>query len=502
MAAIDDLPPDQRAVLQLLLKQGQSYDGIAALLGMDAGSVRARAHAALESLGPESGRRMSSERRAELADYLLGQLDEDAAKATHDHLAASARGRAWARVAAGELRPLAGDAGLPAIPEDGAGRSAPETPVPAKRPPPKRPVKRPSARTPVDPEAPAAAADESERPAKRTAKRTARTEEAKVDRPAKRPAKKTARQRAEVGEAKVDRPTKRPAKKTAKRTAVAGEAKLDRPAKRPAKRTAVRPPGAVDPVAAERAETEEALGGEPVEVAPPARQSSQLGGALLIGGVAILAVVLLIWLFKGNSDSDEPTTTSTATNAATAPAPAPNEQPRVIAQVRMNGKGKADAVAQVLVQAGTRAIAIVGKDLQPSSTKSAYAVWLYNSATDARRLGFAPPVGKNGRLEGVAPLPRDFQRFREVILTRETSESSKRPGAIVLRGKLASISTGGASTPPPTSTRPGAGTPPTSTQPGAGTQPGATPGGAAPSGGGAGPGTTGGSSGTEGGGSP
>ncbi|MEJ7715328.1 MAG: hypothetical protein WKF40_06330 [Thermoleophilaceae bacterium] len=140
-----------------------------------------------------------------------------------------------------------------------------------------------------------------------------------------------------------------------------------------------------------------------MEVAPPARQSSQLGGALLIGGVAILAVVLLIWLFKGNSDSDEPTTTSTATKAATAPAPAPNEQPRVIAQVRMNGKGKADAVAQVLVQAGTRAIAIVGKDLQPSSTKSAYAVWLYNSATDARRLGFAPPVGKNGRLEGVAP---------------------------------------------------------------------------------------------------
>ncbi|MEJ7715329.1 MAG: sigma factor-like helix-turn-helix DNA-binding protein [Thermoleophilaceae bacterium] len=231
MAAIDDLPPDQRAVLQLLLKQGQSYDGIAALLGMDAGSVRARAHAALESLGPESGRRMSSERRAELADYLLGQLDEDAAKATHDHLAASARGRAWARVAAGELRPLAGDAGLPAIPEDGAGRSAAETPVPAKPPPPKRPVKRPSARPAVDPEPAAAAADESERPAKRTAKRTARTEEAKVDRPTKRPAKKTAkRTAAEAGAAKLDEP--------AKGTAEASEAKVERPAKRPAKKTA------------------------------------------------------------------------------------------------------------------------------------------------------------------------------------------------------------------------------------------------------------------------
>ncbi|MGI8595013.1 MAG: RNA polymerase sigma factor [Solirubrobacteraceae bacterium] len=416
MAAIDDLPPDQRAVLQLLLKQGQSYAGIATLLGMDAEAVRSRAHAAVESLGAASGRQLSSDRRAAVADYLLGQLDEDAAKATRGRLGTSARARAWGRVVAGELRPLAGDDGLPEIPERTAGRTAVKAPVPAEPPPPKRPAKRPAkrptARPPVDGE-------------------PAKADEAEPERPAK-PATK--------------RPTKRPAKRPPAPPPVDGE---------PAK-------AGVEEV--ERAEPEGEPARERPDVAAPVRPSSRLGGALLIGGLAILAVVLLIVLLTGGPDSDEPSTTSTA---ATAPATAPTEQPKVIAQINMRGQNKAVAVAQVLAQAGTRAIAIIGQGLQPSSDKAAYAVWLYNSPTDARRLGFAPPVGKNGRLEGVATLPKDSPRFRDLIVTRETSESAKRPGPLVLRGKLDVGSAGGASTKPPTSTQPGTSTkPPTSTQPG------------------------------------
>ena len=35
MSALDNLPPDQRAVLQMVLQRGRSYDEIAALLSID-----------------------------------------------------------------------------------------------------------------------------------------------------------------------------------------------------------------------------------------------------------------------------------------------------------------------------------------------------------------------------------------------------------------------------------------------------------------------------------
>ncbi len=118
MTEIDALPADQRAVLQLLLKQGQTYDDLSALLSIDASAVRERAHAALEELGPDSGRRLAPERRAEVSDYLLGQQSVSQRAATRDHLAGSAAARAWARVVADSLRPLAAEP-LPEIPEEG-----------------------------------------------------------------------------------------------------------------------------------------------------------------------------------------------------------------------------------------------------------------------------------------------------------------------------------------------------------------------------------------------
>src|SRR5205814_10084105 len=73
MSGIDDLAPDQRAVLQLLLKQGKAYVELAALLRIAPDAVRERAAAALDELGPREGAQLAPERRAEIADYLLGQ---------------------------------------------------------------------------------------------------------------------------------------------------------------------------------------------------------------------------------------------------------------------------------------------------------------------------------------------------------------------------------------------------------------------------------------------
>jgi hypothetical protein len=44
MATIESLPADQRAVLQLVLQRGRTYDEIARLLSIDRAGVRARRH--------------------------------------------------------------------------------------------------------------------------------------------------------------------------------------------------------------------------------------------------------------------------------------------------------------------------------------------------------------------------------------------------------------------------------------------------------------------------
>ncbi|HEX2086639.1 MAG TPA: sigma-70 region 4 domain-containing protein [Solirubrobacteraceae bacterium] len=119
MARIDELRPDQRAALQLLLQQGRSYDDIATLLRIETRAVRERAHAALDALGPEDVPGLSLADQDDVADYLLGQQSASQRAATRSFLESSAAGRAWARVVAGELRPLAGD-NLPEIPAEAA----------------------------------------------------------------------------------------------------------------------------------------------------------------------------------------------------------------------------------------------------------------------------------------------------------------------------------------------------------------------------------------------
>lgn len=116
MTQIDALPPDQRAVLSLLLRQDKSYDEVAQLLRMDAGAVRDRAIRAVDALGP-SELELPEDRRGELADYLLRQQPASERAATRGYLKESAAARAWARPVAAELRLMAGGR-LPEIPAE------------------------------------------------------------------------------------------------------------------------------------------------------------------------------------------------------------------------------------------------------------------------------------------------------------------------------------------------------------------------------------------------
>lgn len=114
MSAFSTLPPDQRAVLQLILKQGRGYAELSGLLRIDEAAVRARAHAGLDALAP-GGEALSADRRAQIADWLLGQQSDAERAVTLLHLEDSPAARRWAGELHAHLEPVAEDA-LPALP--------------------------------------------------------------------------------------------------------------------------------------------------------------------------------------------------------------------------------------------------------------------------------------------------------------------------------------------------------------------------------------------------
>jgi hypothetical protein len=116
MSTLDELPPDQRAALSLLLGQRKSYAELAEVLGISERAVHDRAHAALAVLAPGQARAVPAERREEVCDYLLGQQRGVAERmATRNYLAVDEPARAWAQELSAQLAPLA-SAALPNIP--------------------------------------------------------------------------------------------------------------------------------------------------------------------------------------------------------------------------------------------------------------------------------------------------------------------------------------------------------------------------------------------------
>lgn len=140
MTTIEELPPDQRAALSLLLRQRKRHDEVAGALGVSPAAVHDRAHAALAVLAPSHARRLDAATRERIGEYLLGQQDDEEAAATRETLASSPPAREWAKALATELTKLAAGP-LPEIPEEqaaarsgqqaaaGPGEHAPASPL-------------------------------------------------------------------------------------------------------------------------------------------------------------------------------------------------------------------------------------------------------------------------------------------------------------------------------------------------------------------------------------
>jgi hypothetical protein len=113
------LSEDQRAMLQLLLERGQSYEDIAGLLGLNVDDVRGRARAALTEIGGED-----PDRDVGLTDYLLGQADPIGRADAARHLQSDPAARELADKLLTQLRLLAPGADLPTLPEAKAPKRA------------------------------------------------------------------------------------------------------------------------------------------------------------------------------------------------------------------------------------------------------------------------------------------------------------------------------------------------------------------------------------------
>ena len=367
MSALDNLPPDQRAVLQLVLQRGRSYDEIAALLSIDRDAVRQRALDAFDALTPATV--LPGPERALVTDYMLGQLPERVAEQVYSFLQASEADRAWAAAMVELLSPL-------------VSHSLPEIPVGG-----------------FDPAHPA---DD--------------TAGGGLERHSDSPAA--------GAEPEPEQSTQ------GVQSAPAAQALL--------------PPVAT----ASWQEPEYEFG---AEGRSETRPSSRRGGAILLGIVAVLiAAAIVIAVANSGSPAKHPaakttptaggqtTSTGTTTTTTTGTTTTSTTTPQILSQLNLTsptGAGSTLGVALVVREGGVVGVVIKAQGVPANTSHNAYAVWLYNSPTSHKFVGFVPAlVTKDGKLTTEGKLPPDAAAYHRLLITLETQSKPASPGEVVLAG--------------------------------------------------------------------
>jgi hypothetical protein len=116
MATFDQLPAEQRAIIELVVQRGRSYDDLADMLDLPPSRVRELAREALSELSPVSAGRVDPDWREQVADYLLGQQTGPESRATQGHLRRSEPARTWALSVLDSLDTLYENGAVPEIP--------------------------------------------------------------------------------------------------------------------------------------------------------------------------------------------------------------------------------------------------------------------------------------------------------------------------------------------------------------------------------------------------
>jgi DNA-directed RNA polymerase specialized sigma24 family protein len=130
MATLDQLPPEQRAIVELVVQRGRSYETLAEVLQVPSARVRELARDALTELSPRTANMVDVDRRGQVADYLLRQQSPDEERSTRDYLKQSEPARAWALSLLDSLDPLYQNGGSPPVPEPSGAPIAAREPEP------------------------------------------------------------------------------------------------------------------------------------------------------------------------------------------------------------------------------------------------------------------------------------------------------------------------------------------------------------------------------------
>jgi hypothetical protein len=117
MPTFDQLPAEQRAIIELVVQRGRSYDQLADALQITPDRVRELAQDALVELSPRTAERVEAERRGQVADYVLNQASSAEATATRNFLKRSDAGRMWVLSLMDSLEHMYEEGSIPEVPE-------------------------------------------------------------------------------------------------------------------------------------------------------------------------------------------------------------------------------------------------------------------------------------------------------------------------------------------------------------------------------------------------
>jgi hypothetical protein len=192
-------------------------------------------------------------------------------------------------------------------------------------------------------------------------------------------------------------------------------------------------------------------------IGPAAPRSSRTGGIVLLSvlAAAIIAAVVIFVVKPGGGSSKHPDPSATvaqspaagtASSGASSTTTSSSQTAAIVGKIALTpptGGGQTKGVALVLRQGSLRGLGIEAEHVPPTTTKprTTYAVWLYNSPSDATLLGyFSKGVNKKGALGSTAALPANAAHYKYLIITLETGDrTSKTPGEVLLKGNLSDV---------------------------------------------------------------
>jgi hypothetical protein len=172
-------------------------------------------------------------------------------------------------------------------------------------------------------------------------------------------------------------------------------------------------------------------------------RSSRLGGAILLGVVAVVVAGFLVWMFALRDDEGTPAASTQPTATATASA-TPEAVGNDIVLRGANGSQAAGFMRLLRSDDGTVRFGLAAEKVPPNGKGDSYAVWFTRKGAKPRRLGFAQnAVGKDGVLTTAGPqqadedeFPQWFATYEKVLVTKETNAKAKKPGPTILQGTL------------------------------------------------------------------